>query len=214
VWRADLDTVSDAVAELLSDDERARAERILSAPKARRWSRARGVLRQLLGRYLETDPKTLRLNTEAHGKPGLADRRTGDAVASDGASAPPARLSFNMSHSGPLALYAFASSGAVGIDVEVARQTGSEVAIAARLFGPAEAGRLGDLDPATRAREFLRTWTRREAALKCRGTVIAGGSGDSGSEPWIAQLRVSATCPAAVALSYAPLQLSCWSWRG
>jgi hypothetical protein len=50
VWGADLDAVSDEVIELLSGDERVRAERMLSARKAQRWSRAAGVLRELLGR--------------------------------------------------------------------------------------------------------------------------------------------------------------------
>jgi 4'-phosphopantetheinyl transferase len=85
VWRADLDAVSDKVAQLFSDDERARAERVLSARKARRWGRARRVLRELVGRYLERDPASLRFNTEAGGKPTAR-----------GAT----RLSFSLTHSG------------------------------------------------------------------------------------------------------------------
>jgi 4'-phosphopantetheinyl transferase len=214
VWRANLDTVSGEVTELLSGDERARAERMLNAGKAQRWSRARGVLRELLGRYLDRDPGTLCFRTGAHGKPALAGRRAGHNAASDAASPEHPRLSFNMSHSGQLALYAFAGSGAVGVDVEVARPTGSEVAIADRLFGLAEALRFQAMDPGTREREFLRMWTRHEAVVKCRGISIeAKAMRSCRGEPWIAELEVGASSAAAVALSDRPHRLSCWGWR-
>jgi 4'-phosphopantetheinyl transferase len=207
--------VSGEVTESLSDDERARAERMLSALKAQRWSRARGVLRELLARYVEADPRTLGFNTGAHGKPGLAERCTRDPAESDGTSARPTRLSFNVSHSGQLALYAFASSGAVGIDVEVVRRRLDGVVIAGRAFGPLEALRLEGLDPATREREFLRMWTRYEASLKCRGRGIeASVTGRSGGAPSVAELEVGPRAVAAVATREPRAELFCWVWLG
>lgn len=79
-----------------------------------------------------------------------------------------------MSHSGELALYAFSTAGAVGVDLETARRPIDEVAIAARLFREADAQRLQSLAPRARRREFLRLWTRYEAELKCRGLGIGG----------------------------------------
>jgi 4'-phosphopantetheinyl transferase len=235
VWRADLDAVSGEVTELLSADEHARGERTLSARKAQRWSRARGVLRELLGRYLEKDPGTLRFRTGAHGKPALAGGRAGHAAASDAASREHAWLSFNMSHSGELALYAFARSGAVGVDIEVGRRQFDAGAIAARAFGREEAMRLQGLQPDIREREFLRAWVRHEAALKCLGTGIggrqvvtrgdeAGASGHAGRTSdeasdtsveslSVAELDMGARGAAAVALEPAPLELRCWEWQ-
>jgi 4'-phosphopantetheinyl transferase len=160
VWRADLEAVADDVGELLCEQERERAARLLREQDRRRFTRARGLLRTLLGRYMQTDPRALRFEDGPHGKPALLE--------SDSPS-------FNVSHSEHLALYAFSAAGAVGVDVEVAAGRRNEVALAARVFGPQEASRLEGLDPATRTAEFLRAWVRHEAALKCRGTGIGAG---------------------------------------
>jgi len=198
VWRVDLTTVTDSVAELPCGEERARAERLLNERDGRLWMRSRGVLRALLGRYLQEDPRTLRFSTGAHGKPQL--RQHG--------------LSFNLAHSDRLALYAITQTGAVGVDVEVERRPVKEVAVAERTFGPAEARRLATLDPADRAREFRRLWVRHEARLKCRGTGIAGAaSGASAGELWIAELDVGALAAAAVAADPPPRALCTWDWQ-
>jgi 4'-phosphopantetheinyl transferase len=109
VWRADLAAVSEDVAEALSDDEHRRALRIAGDGARRDWRRARGVLRELLGRYLQCDAAAVRLTVGAHGKPELAD-------------ADERPLFFNLSHSGELALYAFALEAPIGVDVQVARR--------------------------------------------------------------------------------------------
>jgi 4'-phosphopantetheinyl transferase len=215
VWRADLDAVSGEVIELLSDDERARAESILSARKAQRWSRGRGVLRDLLGRYLETDPGTLRFRTGAHGKPTLAEGCPGSAAASGCTTPGTAWFSFNMSHSRPLALYALAGTCAVGVDVEVVRRPLDEVAIARRAFGPSQSLRLEGVAPARREREFLRAWVRHEAELKFRGTGIRKGVRESDAAiVWISELNVGPHAAAAVAVERRPRELRCWDWRG
>jgi hypothetical protein len=119
-----------------------------------------------------------------------------------------------LSHSGQLALYAFTESGAVGLDVEVARRTINEVAVARRAFGPGEARRLEGLAPPIREREFLRAWARYEAELKCRGTGIGVvDTGTGGGAPWIAQLDVGSHAAAAVALEHPARDLRCWEWR-
>jgi 4'-phosphopantetheinyl transferase len=205
VWRADLTAVADELDELLSDEERERAGRIVNERDGELWSRSRGLLRALLGRYLQREPRSLRFTTGEHGKPALA----GDA---DESSRSPG-LSFNMSHSGQLALYAFSEAGAVGVDVEHARRPIDEVAIAARALGAGEARRLRALAPETRRQEFLRAWTRHEAELKCLGVGI-GGAGDAiaGRTPWVAQLDVGADAAAAVASERPAGELRCWDW--
>jgi 4'-phosphopantetheinyl transferase len=167
------------------------------------WVRARGVLRALLGRYMGTDPRALRFATGAHGKPELL-----------GAS----NLSFNLSHSGPIALYAVTDIRAVGIDVEIARPSLDVLALATRAFGASQAERLAELEPPLREREFLRLWTRHEAALKCRGTGI-GGTGigvmpaAAATEAWIAELEIGQRAAAAVARQTPPRALRAWEWR-
>jgi 4'-phosphopantetheinyl transferase len=194
VWRADLATADDALAALLAPDEAERAAGFVREQDGWRWARARGILRSLLGGYLELDPRALRLATGEHGKPELVE--------------PTVSLRFNVSHSGDVAVYAFADGRAVGVDVEVPRRPLDHVALAARAFGPEEARRLGALEPASREREFLRAWVRHEAELKCRGSGIGGPSPEPGDPPvWIAELDVGRGAAAAVAVVGAPCEI-------
>jgi hypothetical protein len=160
--------------------------------------RAHGLLRELLGLYLERDPVALRFDYGEHGKPALRE---------------PDGVSFNLSHSGTLALYAFTPRGEVGVDVEVARRPLGGLTLAARAFGAGEAGRLAALEPTVREREFLRAWARHEAILKCRGTGIAAAAARGpGPEPWLAELDVGEHAAAAIAAEHAPRELCCWRW--
>jgi 4'-phosphopantetheinyl transferase len=205
VWRADVTAVPADLGELLCDRELARADRIASEREAELWRRSRGLLRALLGRYLQREPRSLRFTSGKHGKPELVPE-AGERPT----------LSFNVSHSGVLALYAFSGAGAVGVDVEVGRHTVDEVAIAARAIGAAEAERLRALDPAVRRREFLRAWARHEAELKCLGVGIGAArsaSASASARPWIAQLEVGPDAGAAVATECPPRELRCLEWR-
>jgi len=211
VWRVDLTAIGDDVLDSLSAAERERAQGITGEDARRLWSRSRGVLRELLARYLRERPGAVALSVGRHGKPQLAG---------DGRSA----LSFNLSHSQQLALYAFAAAGSVGVDVEIARAkgplgTGDPVGLARRVFGEHEARRLNALQPAARELEFLRLWTRHEAELKRRGTGIGGASfadrADEGAreEPWIVELDVGARAVAALALERgSAAELRLWDW--
>jgi len=202
VWVADLDAAGWRHGELLSDEERARAERFARERDGRRWARARGALRALLGEYLRSDGRALRFATGAHGKPELVGDREG--------------LCFNLAHSGGFAVYAVAGGRPVGVDVEVVGRRIDVLAMAERAFGAATARRLSALDGGAREREFLREWVRYEAALKCLGTGLGGGDGDAGGErPWVAELdlgRWAASAAAAVATMGEPAELSCWEW--
>ncbi len=230
VWRADLAAVSPDLGALLSDEERERAERIVNERDGELWRRSRGLLRALLGRYLQLEPSSLRFATGEHGKPALLH----DSHEPPSQSRPAAhqsaptntdRLSFNMSHSDGLALYAFSMAGEVGVDVEVARRPVDTVAIAARMLGPAQAERLQALDPALRQREFLRAWVCYEAELKCLGVGIgASPVGNPEHQPWVAEIELGPArarpqhglgpdAAAAVAAEQQARELRCWDWQ-
>jgi len=212
VWRADLRTVTDGVLASLSPSERERAGRFPHATDGLLWARARGVLRALLGRYLDVEPATIELRVDRQGKPKLAPRFRG------------ACPSFSVSHSAPLALYAFSEAEAVGVDVEVARERAIDtVAIATRAFGVREGRRLAGLERAEREGQFLQAWTRREAALKCRGIGIADGAdAESGAiasaqrpvQLCVRDLDLGVGAVGAVAFRARPGELLCWTWRG
>jgi 4'-phosphopantetheinyl transferase len=188
-----------AGAELLSADETARAARFVRAADRARWSRSRAILRRLLGNYLRADPRALRIEIGEHGKPALADA--------------PINLRFNLSHSGEIALYAFALGVEVGVDLERARESLDMVRAARRMIDAREADRLAALDPAERSAAFLKAWVRHEATVKCLGTGIGGervAAQAGSSELWVRQLEVGGGAEAAVAAATEPRELRCW----
>jgi 4'-phosphopantetheinyl transferase len=201
VWRADLAAGGERERALLSAAERERAECFARAEHGRRWAHARGILRALLGAYGEVDPLGLRFAEGPHGKPALT-----------GAAGALSRVRFNLSHSGDVALYAFALDREVGVDVELPRRSVDAVAIAERVLGAGVAARLRTLDPPAREREFLRAWVRWEAALKCRGTGIGGEREATGPEPWLHQLDLGHAGAAALAVGEGPCEVRCWQW--
>lgn len=158
VWRARLSVGVSRVSELagsLSPDELARAGAFRSAQDRARFVVAHGVLRAVLGRCLCVEPVGLRFESGRYGKPRLA------ADSADG-------LTFNMSHSRELGLFAVARGREVGVDVEKVRPLACHQ-IAERFFSPAEAAALRDLPADRRLEAFFRGWTRKEASLKAAG---------------------------------------------
>jgi 4'-phosphopantetheinyl transferase len=212
VWRVDLSVSGERALGALSAQERERAANIVGQSEQDLWSRSRGVLRDLLGHYLEADPGSLELAVGTHGKPRLGGRWSKRG------------LHFNLSHSGEVALYAFSLCGAVGVDVQALREPtrgapGDRATLAARVFGAEAAVRLAELPPQPREREFLRLWTRHEAELKRRGTGIGAASaeghagGEAHTEPWIVELDVGPRAVAALASECDPAcELHLWEW--
>jgi 4'-phosphopantetheinyl transferase len=164
VWSANLDAAPGGLERVLSPDERSRADAIRAAQRRARWICSRAILRTLLGHYLERDPVTLELRNTRHGKPHLLGES--------------AWLSFNVSHSGALAVYALRRGSALGVDVERSDRVFDERALAHRLLDPAALRGATELDPARRRVELLRAWTRREAIAKCGGTGLRGEPDD------------------------------------
>jgi 4'-phosphopantetheinyl transferase len=222
VWCARLGRLDDR-SELLSEAERERRRQIVSERDRRLWGRSRSVLRVLLARYLDAAPEQVPLALDANGKPCLGQAR-GDRRA----AGPAASLHFNLSHSGELALYAFSSSWPVGVDVELAHVEGrprDHIALTRRVFGASEARRVQALAPDVREHEFLRLWTRYEAALKRAGRGIGAGLNASGAAAgvvdasgvdapgWIVEFDLGAEGAAALAVERPASRLRVWSVR-
>lgn len=79
-------------------------------------------------------------------------------------------LHISLSHCRTAVAAAVSESGPVGIDIESRRRVSD--ALAARVCSPAELDTIHRSDDPEMA--FLRLWTRKEAALKCRRTGIRG----------------------------------------
>ncbi|MFN8596428.1 MAG: 4'-phosphopantetheinyl transferase superfamily protein [Anaerolineae bacterium] len=165
VWRSLLDLPGeyvDRLAATLSAAERARADRFYFEPDRRHFIAAHGILRLILSRYLiDRRPAELRFIYNTYGKPAL-ERAANDLD-----------LSFSVSHSHDLAVYAITRGREVGIDVEYIRPDLAEERIAERFFAPGEVAVLRQLPKSSQPEAFFACWTRKEAYLKGRGEGLA-----------------------------------------
>ena len=108
------------------------------------------MLRSILGRYLNADPRHLQFSRGPHGKPVLATERGADA------------LCFNIAHSHDVALCAVARGRDIGVDVERVREDVDVDLIAERFFSQREIAALRLLPPETRLKAFFTCWVRRK----------------------------------------------------
>ena len=160
LWHASVLRTDAQVARLertLSRDERERARRYAAPRDRRRFVVARGLLRALLGRYLERDPASVAFAYGRSGKPELAGGQN------------EADLRFNLAHSGGVVLYAFARGRAVGVDVEELRPLDEFDALSRTVFSLREREELQAQPPSRRLRAFFDGWVRKEAVLKGSG---------------------------------------------
>ncbi len=125
----------------------------------RRYLIGRGLLRSLLGRYLDLAPQDLRFENAAAGKPHLASGQ--------------GQLQFNLAHSGEYVLIAIADGRAVGIDVEEVRDDLDAGEVAAHFFSSDEQRDLETLTGRAKIEAFFGGWTRKEAYVKARGEGLS-----------------------------------------
>ena len=156
VWRGSLDQepeVHRRLDALLSDDERERAGRFRFDRDRARYVVGRGLLRLLLGRYVDVDAAELRFVYGRHGSP----RSLGGGP------------HFNLAHSGATALYAFSSAHSSASMWSSCDPTSPTTGSRSASSRPCEVETLRALRNEDRAQAFLTCWTRKEAFLKARG---------------------------------------------
>lgn len=164
VWRVCIDSPtiqSESLVEILSADELARAARFRFERDQKRFMAARGILRKILGGYLEEHPQKIRFDYTSYGKPMLATD-----------SAPNA-LRFNLSHAGAFVLFAVTYGNNIGIDMERIRDDVPIAQIAQRFFSLGENRSLERMDENKRKEVFFQYWTRKEAVLKAMGEGLS-----------------------------------------
>ncbi len=224
VWRAFLDEAPaqrDSFLHTLAEDERTRAQRFYFQTDRERFITAHGVLRAILGCYLNREPNCLSFCYSSHGKPALVWESGGDAIR------------FNMSHSQGVALYAVTRGREIGIDLEFIRCDLEVEQIAERFFSPCEIATLQALPIYLRKYAFFLCWARKEAYIKARGeglsiplnqfdvSLIPGEpaallstrpDADEALRWSLRELTVASGYSAALAVEGRGWTLSCWQW--
>ena len=202
---------AEALAGTLSVEESGRAARFHRDEDRIRFIVAKGLLRQLLGRYLDREPAQIALEIGPFEKPRVAGTQS---------------LFFNISHSGDLCLYAIAGDREVGVDIERI-QRGSHVAdLGGQVFTASEEAYFETIKPEQRVEAFFDLWTCKEACVKCMGigmrlplkqiemTLLPGTSravARCGSERWsILRIRPASGYVAALAVTGDEARVSQW----
>lgn len=161
VWRASLDVPPERLQQLrkcLAEDELSRANRFVFEKDRNHYVAARGQLRHILSIYLHLEPQNYQFEYTSHGKPSLI----GDYD-----------LSFNLSHSGKLVLYAISRRRTLGIDIELMRPDFSGIEIAEHYFSKNEVDIFRHLPENLRPEAFFTCWTRKEAYIKAIGEGLS-----------------------------------------
>ncbi|MBP0020247.1 MAG: 4'-phosphopantetheinyl transferase superfamily protein [Cyanobacteria bacterium SBLK] len=161
VWRCNIKfppVTVEALEKLLEEEEQAKAKRFHFSKDRDRYILGRGLLRLLLGHYLQQDPQSLQFAYSAKGKPFLKDEA----------------VQFNLSHSGDLIVLGMSRDRAIGVDVEQIHPLPDALKLARRFFCEAEWEKIRTLPSNLTSRAFFTAWTRKEAFLKATGDGIAG----------------------------------------
>jgi 4'-phosphopantetheinyl transferase len=204
----------------------AKFEQVLASNEIERASRFRfphlrdsfvirhGVLRHLLGRYLQLNPAKVLFDYGPNGKPGLN---------------PATGPQFNMTHSAGMAAIALGTDCQIGIDLERIRPLPEMQHIASSYFCPEEVAEIAFLPQHEREPAFFRCWTRKEAYVKAIGEGLSaplnsfrvtlqadaparlvhlGGDATAASGWTLHDLNLAPDCTAALAYSGRPRSLS------
>ena len=224
VWRATLHHTPAQVRnfrESLAADEQARAAQFYFEKDRNHFIVARGVLRAILGRYLNRPPECLSFCYSSYGKPALAGEPDLNAIR------------FNLSHSHGVALYAVTRGRELGIDLERIRSGLAVAQIAGRFFSQREIAMLQALPAGMQNQAFFRCWARKEAYIKARGEglsfpldqfdvslapgepgiVVSASRDPSEATRWsLQELTPAPGYAAAVAVEGHDWRLTCWQW--
>ncbi len=144
---------------LLSDEERARADRFRTSALRARYVAAHGSLRTLLHHCSGVGYNDLRMDFNPFGKPRLAGFP---------------KLHFNISYGGPYVLIGMGLDNEIGVDIEVIRPISDASELMQLHYTRGEQmelwrARMAGL-PVSSA--FLRIWTRKEACVKALGSGL------------------------------------------
>jgi 4'-phosphopantetheinyl transferase len=164
LWRVDLEAIGGEESrwqQVLSSDELTRAARFHFSRDRQRFVASRALLRMILAGYLTTDPGGLTFAYSKKEKPSLDA-----AFANSG-------ITFNISHSGGIALLAFTRGREIGVDVEQVRRDSDLEGIARRFFSTHEQSQLAALPAEEKVEAFFRCWTRKEAYIKATGDGLS-----------------------------------------
>ena len=143
---------------LLSDDEKERANKFKFYKDKRCYVVTKGILRLLSATYLTKDAKDIKFEYGKYGKPKFKTETN---------------LNFNVSHSGDIAIIGFVYDHTIGADIEKIKNDFDTFEIAANFFSKKEIATLREIPKSHQYLAFYRCWTRKEAFIKAKGSGLS-----------------------------------------
>lgn len=143
---------------LLDEQEKHKADRFRFEKDRNCSIIARGVLRKLLGSYLEKEPEGVRFVYGDFGKPEVSNDEG---------------IAFNISHARDAIVLGFVKNNWIGVDVEFLDQKIDPLNIAKHFFSDEEKRALEEVSKENRVEGFYNCWTRKEAFIKAVGDGLS-----------------------------------------
>lgn len=150
--------VAQSCAALLSEEERARAEKFRFSRHRREALASRALVRIALSHYYPLPPASWQFTANAHGKPSAV---------------PDCGLRFNLSNTVGLVACLIAEGSEVGVDAESHARAEKIMELAPKAFSTREQAQLEDLYGAEKQDRALSLWTLKEAYIKARGLGLS-----------------------------------------
>lgn len=147
--------------EILSDEEREKANRFIFDKDRILYLAAHAHLRQVLSHYEDIPPSEWKFRTTPLGRPYISNRV---------ASAP---LYFSLSHTSGMVVSVVSGAEQCGIDVETLDRVSDCVDIARHYFTAPEYKSLEQLSGEQLRRHFVKLWTLKEAYAKATGIGLS-----------------------------------------
>ncbi len=145
--------------KLLSIDEKNKSQKFIFEKDKKEYTICRGVLRILLSKYLNIEPKKIMFNYNKYGKPSLNGNRS--------------NIKFNVSHSKDMCTIAINQNNDIGIDIEFINPKVDTDDIVKDFFSEYEIKNYFNIEKKERLKMFYKIWTRKESLIKAYGMGLS-----------------------------------------
>ena len=147
--------------DMLTEEEKKKRARYLFEKDRHRYLVTRAMIRSLLSRYGECEPREWRFSTNEWDKPEICTHQN------------PHGLRFNISHTDAMICCVFTPELDIGADVENTHRKGETVKIAHRFFSVLEEQELRSQPQERQRSRFYDYWTLKESYIKACGMGLA-----------------------------------------
>jgi len=162
VWHGDILSEEDGQQnyyEFLNDDEKVKVASFTRPGIQKKYIKTRGVLRKVLGEYLEIKSQDIEIKIAEHGKPFVENEA----------------LFFNLSHTANRLVIAVSNNSEIGIDLEQYKYRKNLQGLVKKCFSEEEKHFWESLSAQQQVMLFYQLWVRKEAFVKAIGRGIAVG---------------------------------------